>query len=107
MKANFFAKIVLPVCALAAVATNVSAHQLTRDEVRQELVQSINNGSRFVTDTSYPDVSPIFEQQVAQLRQANRAESNSKAGNPSPKQDENTPEPCVGPVSFCNVYFGS
>jgi hypothetical protein len=56
--------------ALAGIASNASAAQeKTRAEVRQELIQAENNGLRFVTDTSYPDVNPIFAQQVDRLKQ--------------------------------------
>uniref|UniRef100_UPI0016543F6D DUF4148 domain-containing protein n=2 Tax=Pseudomonadota TaxID=1224 RepID=UPI0016543F6D len=42
---------------LAGVATQASAQALTRAQVRQELIDAENNGLRFVTDTSYPEVS--------------------------------------------------
>ena len=57
------------VLASSGVFSNAFAQEKTRAEVRQELIQAENNGSRFVTDASYPDVSPVFAQQVARLKQ--------------------------------------
>jgi Domain of unknown function (DUF4148) len=56
--------------AVSAVAfsVNASAQQKTRVEVRQELIEAECNGRDFVTDTSYPDISPIYEQQAARLK---------------------------------------
>ena len=45
------------------------AQSKTRAEVYQELVEAQHNGLNYVTDTSYPDVNPIFAAQVAQLQQ--------------------------------------
>jgi hypothetical protein len=44
------------------------------------------------------------EQQVAQAnaQRAKNAESQSRITTPAIKAEE-----CVGPVSFCNIYFGS
>ncbi|WP_028203980.1 DUF4148 domain-containing protein [Paraburkholderia nodosa] len=85
-----------------------SAEDLTRAEVRQQLIQAENDGSRFVTDASYPDVSPVYTQQVARQKQSEEnvggvAGTHSAAA--SVRQE--TPSSCVGPVSFCTLYFGS
>ena len=48
------------VLASSGVFSNAFAQEKTRAEVRQELIQAENNGSRFVTDASYPDVSPVL-----------------------------------------------
>jgi hypothetical protein len=103
--------------ASAGVVTNASAQEKTRAEVRQELIQAENNGSRFVTDTSYPDVNPIFAQQVARLRQQNDSGmgadmSGSSATGRGRSADvaggaNNPPTACVGPAGFCKPYFGS
>jgi Domain of unknown function (DUF4148) len=53
------AGISMTLIALAGAMTNASAQEKTRAEVRQELIQAENNGLRFVTDTSYPEVNPI------------------------------------------------
>ncbi|TKC87263.1 DUF4148 domain-containing protein [Trinickia terrae] len=99
--------------ASAGFAVNASAQEKTRAEVRQELIQAENNGLRLVTDTSYPEVNPIFAKQAAQ--QASRTEqdtsgtgaamsASSAAGKPMTKSHGDS---CVGPVSYCTVYFGS
>ena len=51
--------------AMAGITSNAFAQEKTRVEVRQELIQAENNGLHFVTDTSYPEINPIFEQQAA------------------------------------------
>src|ERR1700730_1237438 len=55
--------------AMAGITSNAFAQEKTRAEVRQELIQAENDGLRFVTDTSYPEINPIFEQQAARLKQ--------------------------------------
>src|SRR5258708_19518518 len=55
--------------AMAGITSNAFAQEKTRIEVRQELIQAENNGLHFVTDTSYPEINPIFEQQPARLEQ--------------------------------------
>jgi hypothetical protein len=106
--------IALSLLALASsgFASAASAQELTRAEVRQQLIQAEENGSRLVTDTSYPDVNPIFAQQVA--RQKQRSESvggvtagTSSAGAPRAVVQPGSKSECVGPVSFCTPYFGS
>ena len=45
---------------------------------------------------------------VAQQQQANRAEAVATAGRVDRSQSkQEDPNACVGPVSFCNIYFGS
>jgi hypothetical protein len=90
--------------------TQASAQGLTRAEVRQQLIEAENNGSRFVTDTSYPDVSPVFAQQVAAQHQQEQQPrvAQSGMGMPMPGTSESgAPQKCVGPASFCNIYQGS
>jgi Domain of unknown function (DUF4148) len=102
--------------ATAGIATGASAQEKTRAEVRQELIQAENNGLRFVTDTSYPDVNPMFEQQVARLRQQSDSGSGSggaaqsgltATGKPANRANAADSSACVGPISFCEPYFGS
>ena len=108
--------VTIPVVALALTTTfsNAFAQAKTREEVRQELIQAEDNGSRLVTDASYPVISPIYEQQVARM-QARHALSgegtgisgSSLSGSRVEKPDsESHSRPCVGPVSYCNPYFG-
>jgi hypothetical protein len=69
---------------------------------------------RFVTDTSYPAVSPLFQQQTEQMPQ-HQAETAigtdpaaaSDAGRPATLPSRPGSAACVGPESFCTPYFGS
>lgn len=88
-------------------AASASAQGLTRAEVRQQLIEAEANGSQFVTDTSYPDVSPIYAPQVARAKAASQPDAmgapmhgTSDSGAPRMSQ-------CVGPASYCNIYQGS
>jgi hypothetical protein len=96
----------LVAAASVGAVTQASAQGLTREEVRQQLIEAEANGSRFVTDTSYPDVSPIFAQQVQHAAPAHEA---SGMGMPAAgKSDAGSPPmACVGPASYCNIYQGS
>jgi len=96
------------------IVNSASAGEKTRAEVRAELIQAENNGSRFVTDASYPDVSPIFAQQVAQMQQRDGTASSvggvAAGASQSGQRVAATPigsSNCVGPNSFCNLYAGS
>ncbi|RQR40497.1 MULTISPECIES: DUF4148 domain-containing protein [unclassified Burkholderia] len=99
---------------VATVATTASAQALTRAQVRQQLIDAENNGLRFVTDTSYPDVSPLLRRQVEQMPQ-HQAETavgsdpaaTSDAGRPAVLPARPPSAACVGPESFCTPYFGS
>jgi hypothetical protein len=105
--------------ASAGIASTASAQEKTRAEVRQELIQAENNGLHFVTNASYPDVSPVFAQQVAQLKRKNEsatgadmsgssATGQSEAAGKAGTGESHAAIPaCVGPVSFCTPYFGS
>ena len=111
---NKLATITLSVAVLAStsVFSNAFAQQATRAEVRQELIQAENNGSGFVTDTSYPEVNPIFARQVAQLKQQNASgvgsgmSGSSASGQRAPMNRKSSGAACVGPVDFCTAYFG-
>jgi hypothetical protein len=118
MNKRFVLSLSMILLASAGIVTNASAEEKTRAEVRQELIQAENNGLRFVTDTSYPDVNPIFAQQVAQLKQqqsgtgadtsgSSAAGHREAAGSTSIAQGRTATPACVGPVSFCTPYFGS
>jgi hypothetical protein len=82
-----FAAAVLALAALASAST--FAQSKTRAEVYQELIQAQQDGRDFVTDTSYPDVNPIFahqlEQQQARLvqQQTTSAVADASATTPS------------------------
>ncbi|WP_109482680.1 DUF4148 domain-containing protein [Paraburkholderia sp. C35] len=99
--------------ASTAFASSAFAQEKTRAEVRQELIQAEQNGSQFVTDTSYPDVAPIYQQQVAHQQAAQQSEGAGMSGSHAsgtrmPVTGASTNmSSCVGPVSYCSVYFGS
>jgi hypothetical protein len=96
------------VLALAVDFSNAFAQAKTREQVRQELIQAEKDGSRFVTDASYPDVSPMYQQQVAQMKaqHTNSGEGVGTSGSSLSGGRIEKPRPCVGPVSYCNPYFG-
>lgn len=62
-----------------AASSSVFAEGKTRAEVYQELIQAQQNGLDYVTDASYPDVSPVFAQQVQQHKEALSAEAAATA----------------------------
>jgi Domain of unknown function (DUF4148) len=111
-KSIFFA-IVLAVSSVA-VTTNASAQGKTRAEVRQELIDAQNNGLNFVTDTSYPDVNPIYRRPVESLKMQHGGSGPATAGSSDTGRKaagamDNTRKnnECVGPSGFCNPYFRS
>jgi hypothetical protein len=99
--------------AIAGTTSNAFAQEKTRAEVRQELIQAENNGLHFVTDTSYPGINPIFEQQAARLKQQSDSgvgadmTGSSATGATRPAKDHPAAQACVGPVDFCTPFFGS
>jgi hypothetical protein len=114
MKARSVIALSIAIFATAGIANSASAQEKTRAEVRAELIQAENNGLRFVTDTSYPAVNPIFEQQVARLQSQTDSGSGSPMGGSSAAGSaavstigsSAAPSACVGPVSFCSPFFG-
>jgi hypothetical protein len=60
--------------AVAFVALGASssafAEGKTRAQVYQEMIEAQQNGLNYVTDTSYPEVNPIFARQVEQHKEA-------------------------------------
>src|SRR6516164_566254 len=98
--------------AMAGITSNAFAHEKTRAEVRQELIQAENNGLRFVTDTSYPEINPIFEQQAAHLKQQSESgvgtdiANSSETGTTRLANVHRASQACVGSVEFCNPYSG-
>jgi hypothetical protein len=84
--------------------TDVSAQDLTHAKVRAELSQVENNGSRFVTDTSYLDVNRIFTQKVARLKKQLGAsdvggtqQGKTRLGMRGATINESMNNACVGP----------
>ncbi|SDH95025.1 DUF4148 domain-containing protein [Paraburkholderia phenazinium] len=69
-------KIAFAVLSVAVLASSSAfAEGKTRAQVYQELIEAQQHGLDYVTDTSYPDVNPIFAQQVARLQQQALASS--------------------------------
>lgn len=106
--------IALILAAAAGISINAHAQEKTRAQVRQELIAAERNGLNFVSDTSYPDVAPIFERQVARLKQQNSdsgmgvaTTGTSNAGRIKRETPPSSLSACVGPVSFCTIYSGS
>ena len=114
MKTRSLVALSIALFATAGIATNASAQEKTRAEVRQELIQAENNGLNFVTDTSYPAVNRIFEQQAARLKSHAASGSGAPLGGSSASGNAAVtaigsryiPSACVGPVSFCSPFFG-
>jgi hypothetical protein len=107
-------KLVLFALSAAVLASSSAfAQGLTRAEVTQQLVQAEQNGSRFVTETSYPDVSPIYSSQAARLKSQDASDFGGMPAGTGASSlhvaatGSNAPQPCVGPNSFCNLYAGS
>jgi hypothetical protein len=98
------------VLALSAGIANVAfAQGKTRAEVGQELIDAQANGSNLVTDTSYPDVSPIYQQQAAATKVSHQDGYGTEphgANMTGHKMMPASNDTCVGPMSFCSVYFG-
>ncbi|SIT39731.1 conserved exported hypothetical protein [Paraburkholderia ribeironis] len=56
-------------------SSSAFAEGKTRAQVYQELIEAQQNGLDYITDTSYPDVNPIFAQQVKQHKEALAAQA--------------------------------
>ena len=98
----------------AALSANASSQGKTRAEVRQKLIDAQNNGLNFVTDASYPDLSPVYQQQAARLKMPHGGTGSATSGTSDAGQKADVPmdnthakDDCVGPAGFCNPYFGS
>jgi hypothetical protein len=72
---KMFAMLAVSVAALGS--TNVFAQSKTRAQVYQELIEAQQNGLNFVTDASYPDVSPGFQGTVEYLKKQAMAKAES------------------------------
>jgi Domain of unknown function (DUF4148) len=99
--------------ATVLASSSVFAQGLTRAEVTQQLVQAEQDGTGFVTETSYPDVSPIYTSQAARLKSQDAGDfggmpaGTSASGLYVAMTGSTAPQACVGPNSFCNLYAGS
>ncbi|HZZ11328.1 MAG TPA: DUF4148 domain-containing protein [Paraburkholderia sp.] len=70
--------------AVLAASSSVFAQGKTRAEVYQELIEAQQNGLDYITDASYPDVNPMYAQQVEQRKQARAAQAAAASGVDSP-----------------------
>ncbi|SAL47024.1 hypothetical protein AWB64_04950 [Caballeronia sordidicola] len=97
--------------AAVLVSSGAFAQGLTRAEVQQQLVVAEQDGSRLVSNASYPDVARIYSNEVAQKDGANAYGGVAAGTSASSSRIANvggaSHEACVGPVSFCNLYAGS
>jgi len=55
-------------------SSSAFAQSKTRAQVYQELIEAQQNGLNYVTDTSYPDVNPIFASQVERMKHEHLAQ---------------------------------
>ncbi|CAE6806054.1 DUF4148 domain-containing protein [Paraburkholderia haematera] len=55
---------------ILAASSSAFAEGKTRAQVYQELIEAQQNGLDFITDSSYPDVNPVFAQQVKHQKEA-------------------------------------
>jgi hypothetical protein len=49
----------------------------TRAEVYQELIEAQQNGLNYITESSYPDVNPMFAAQVARMKEKHLTQQNA------------------------------
>ncbi|WP_224011075.1 DUF4148 domain-containing protein [Paraburkholderia tropica] len=108
----------LLVAAAAGYATVSSAQGLTRADVRADLVRVEQAGYSPAggNDANYPAEIQAAEAKLAAQDQQQNAKANDAVGGApmgtsaagtrvAPKKPG--PRECVGPASFCNVYFGN
>jgi hypothetical protein len=104
-------RILLALSVTMLVSVNTFAQGITRVQVRQELVQAEQNGSQLVTDASYPDVSPVYQAEVAKRAKPDAQASTggivAGSGASGIRQGASDSTGCVGPRSYCDLYAGS
>jgi hypothetical protein len=101
--------------ASAAAVTNASAQEVTRAQVRTELVQIEQAGYNPArgADPAYPADVQAAEAKVATQDNANMSRDAVGGTQPNGSSAAGTrmhasmQSNCVGPVSFCNIYAGS
>ncbi|WGS53418.1 DUF4148 domain-containing protein [Paraburkholderia sp. D15] len=74
-KITFAAALSVLSIAVMTASSGAFAQAKTRAQVYQELIEAQQNGLNYVTDASYPDVSPVFAQQVQQHKEALAAQA--------------------------------
>lgn len=76
-----FAMLAISLAVLSS--SSAFAQSKTRAQVYQELIDAQQNGLNYVTDTSYPEVNPIYTAQVARMKQENLIQQNAAGKAPS------------------------
>ncbi|WP_063534257.1 DUF4148 domain-containing protein [Burkholderia sp. MSMB1589WGS] len=112
MKATFLTAALAAALVSPAAFADAPAGK-TRAQVYQELVEAKANGLDYVTDASYPEISPLYAPRFANRakpQQPTHAVADTRgaaeagtSGMSEAAQDER----CVGPRTFCNPYAGS
>jgi Domain of unknown function (DUF4148) len=73
-------KFAMVAISLAVIASpGAFAQSKTRAEVYQELIEAQQNGLNYVTETSYPDVNPMFSAQVTRMKQQHLVQQNASS----------------------------
>jgi len=70
-------KFAITILLVTLASSSAFAQSKTRAEVYQELVEAQNNGLNYITDSSYPDIDPIYAQVVKQMQQQHLAQQNA------------------------------
>jgi hypothetical protein len=58
-------------------SSSAFAQGKTRAEVYQELIEAQQNGLNYITESSYPDVNPMFAAQVARMKEKRLTQQNA------------------------------
>jgi hypothetical protein len=70
-------KFAISILLVTLASSSAFAQSKTRAEVYQELVEAQANGLNYITDTSYPDVNPVYAKVVEQMQQQHLAQQNA------------------------------
>jgi hypothetical protein len=70
-------KFAISILLVTLASSSAFAQSKTRAEVYQELVEAQNNGLNYITETSYPDINPIYAKVVEQMQQKHLAQQNA------------------------------
>ena len=70
-------KFAISVLLVTLASSSAFAQGKTRAEVYQELIEAQNNGLNYITDTSYPDINPVYAKVVEQMQQQHLAQQNA------------------------------
>jgi Domain of unknown function (DUF4148) len=70
-------KFAMAILLVTLASSSAFAQSKTRAEVYQELIEAQNNGLNYITDSSYPDINPVFAKVVEQMQQRHLAQQNA------------------------------